>query len=122
MVHILPCGVGTPQIVCHLYVHQSLFIDHEGWHDQFDFTLMDENAKSNNPPLPVPPFRQVKPRRGVNQQMKHGSHGIRALRMASKHLRRTDTTATATATATGQRREPWLLLRYSPLHLDLQEV
>ena len=25
MVHILPCGVGTPQIVCHLYVRQSLF-------------------------------------------------------------------------------------------------
>ncbi|WP_369062241.1 helix-turn-helix domain-containing protein [Kocuria rhizophila] len=24
MVHILPCGVGTPQIVCHLCVHQSL--------------------------------------------------------------------------------------------------
>ena len=22
--HILPCGGGTPQIVCHLYVHQSL--------------------------------------------------------------------------------------------------
>ena len=24
MVHIHPCGVGTPQIVCHLYLHQSL--------------------------------------------------------------------------------------------------
>ncbi|QCP08665.1 hypothetical protein FDF08_12375 [Micrococcus luteus] len=23
MVHILPCGVGTPQIVCHLHAHQS---------------------------------------------------------------------------------------------------
>ncbi|CAM3744197.1 DUF3800 domain-containing protein [Micrococcus flavus] len=27
MVHILPCGVGTPQIVCHLYVRQSLIED-----------------------------------------------------------------------------------------------